>query len=59
MAFIKPTTEGDKMAEVATLYDILNDADIKERLFDAGLSLEDYNDALDFLSVIEDMEEGD
>lgn len=46
------------MAEVRTLYDVLNDADLQERLFDAGLSRDDLNEALDFLSVIEDMEEG-
>lgn len=31
--------------------------DLKEQLFDAGLSQEDYNDALDFLNYLE--EEGE
>lgn len=29
-------------------------ADIKEELFDAGLSQEDYNDAVDFINYLED-----
>lgn len=33
--------------------------DIMEALFDAGLSKEDYKEALDFLSMIEDAEEVD
>lgn len=28
--------------------------DVKEELFDAGLSQEDYNDALDFINLLED-----
>ena len=32
-------------------------SDIKEELFDAGLSQEDYNDALDFIDLIMDEEE--
>ena len=45
------------MTEVRTLYDILSDTDLQEKMFDAGLSQDDLNEALDFLSVIEDMEE--
>lgn len=30
--------------------------DLKEALFDAGLSQEDYNDALDFLNAVEEEE---
>lgn len=40
-----------------TLYDTF--VDLKEALLDAGLSQEDYNEALDFLNVIEDLEEDD
>lgn len=40
---------------VTSLYDTL--IDLREQLLDAGLSEEDYNDALDFLNVIEDLEE--
>lgn len=43
------------MTEVRSLYDTL--IDLKEQLFDVGLSQEDYNSALDFLIVIEDIEE--
>lgn len=43
------------MTEVRSLYDTL--IDLKEQLFDVGLSREDYNSALDFLIVIEDIEE--
>lgn len=31
--------------------------DIKERLFDAGLSQEDYDDAVEFLAALEDDDE--
>lgn len=29
-------------------------SDIQEELFDAGLSKEDYNDAVDFINYLED-----
>lgn len=37
---------------MSSITDVL--VDIKEQLLDAGLSLEDYNDVIDFLGEVEE-----
>ena len=38
-----------------TFYDVI--VNLKDALLDAGLSMDEYNEALDYLNVLEEIEE--